>query len=149
MTTSLKETDAQLASEQILASAMQNADAFLEAAGEEIPVLAEHLRRRELQPVLGRMGQLLQGLGSLARLSVELNQLAPGTDKPPLDLGPMTDALRRLVDCQERHDWSAAAATLEQNVGRQIPHWREAIRTSLESHRVAVGQGARELVPSP
>ena len=109
--------------------ALATAHHFLTAVQEELPALVAGLRTGGMVQVSTEVGHLLDGLGSLARLSLDVTDLfrglPQGANAGP-DIGELARALRDLVHAQEARDDARVAGVIEAEIGPLVGRWREA-----------------------
>ncbi len=123
--------------EEIALRALATAERFLEAARQEIPNIARHLREGELQEAMGSLGNLLEGLGSIARLTVDMEQVVGSTSRlrERVDLGELTRNLKEIVRGQEERDWNRVADVVEHRIAPHLASWREVFAAEANSLR--------------
>ncbi|UCF67195.1 MAG: hypothetical protein JSV80_15675 [Acidobacteriota bacterium] len=129
---------------QLAVRALTRADRFLLAVAQEIPGIAQRLRRGEIAEVKLHLEHLLDGLGSLARLAIDIERLEEslGRTRPEgFDLGQMARALRDFVHAQEARDWPGSAEVLETRIAPQVPRWRHLFHVRLSSLQSAPSTG--------
>lgn len=112
--------------QEIARRALASAGQFLKAAEQLIPGLVTLLRAGQVQEAQTTLTQFLGGLGSLARLSADLNRVDVAPQTPPVDLQELAGVLEQLVQIQERRDWEELAQYLETAFPPRLARWRQA-----------------------
>lgn len=115
--------------------ALDTAERFLAAVEQETPHLVALLRQGKVEEASGNLGFLLDGLGSLTRLAVDLENVGDPDRGRRLDLGRMARSLRDLVAHQEGCEWSRLADLLESEIAPQLRTWRELFKIQIERLR--------------
>ncbi|GEM_PF-3346330 len=127
------------AAEQAVIQALTTAQHFLEAADKGIPEICVALRADEIQTVSQDLSNLLDGLGSLAHMAIDLGQMRTGTRlEASIDVGAMTRSLRDLVRSEESKDWSSVATILEAEIRPVLSGWRHFVGSHIERCRAKV-----------
>ncbi|MDQ7088190.1 MAG: hypothetical protein Q9Q13_10190 [Acidobacteriota bacterium] len=124
-------TDAQSMALRALSTARQ----FLGAVQREAPELIAGLREGRTQEAGAKLGFLLDGLGSLTRLAVDLVQVKGADEDVGVDFGAMARSLADLVRHQEANDWEATAALIETEIAPQLSAWDEFFQIQIEKIR--------------
>ncbi len=122
---------------EIALRALVTAGRFLEAARVEIPNIARQLREGSLPEAMGGLGNLLEGLGSIARLTVDMEQVVGPASRlrERVDLGDLTVNLKEIVRGQEEQDWHRVADVVEHRIAPRLAAWQEAFSAELEALR--------------
>lgn len=115
--------------------ALDTAERFLGAVEQETPGLVALLRQGKVEEASGNLGFLLDGLGSLTRLAVDLENVGDPGPGRGLDLGRMARSLRDLVAHQEGGHWDRLADLLEAEIAPQLHTWRELFKIQIERLR--------------
>ncbi len=124
-------TDAQSIALRALSTARQ----FLCAVQRETPELIAGLREGRVEEAGTKLGFLLDGLGSLTRLAVDLVKVKGADEEVSLDFGAMARSLADLVKHQEAQDWEATAALIETQIAPQLSVWDEFFQIQIEKIR--------------
>ncbi len=123
--------------EEIALRALATAGRFLDAARAEIPNIARHLREGALPEAMGSLGNLLEGLGSIARLTVDMEQVVGPSSRlrEQVDLGELTVNLKEIVRGQEEHDWHRVADVVEHRIAPRLAAWKDVFAAEAEALR--------------
>jgi len=117
--------------EEIALRALATAGRFLDAARAEIPNIARHLREG---------WNLLEGLGSIARLTVDMEQVVGPSSRlrERVDLGELTVNLKEIVRGQEEQDWNRVADVVEHRIAPRLAAWKDVFAAEAEALRQQV-----------
>lgn len=103
--------------------ALASADRFLSEAGPVLSGVAGELRAGNIEPALGDLTRVLDGVVSLASLSNDLARVVPGASTVPIE--EFRDVLKTIVELEEARDWAALAGALERGLVPRLSRWRE------------------------
>ncbi len=114
---------------EIAGRALESADRFLAAAETTVAGVAGQLRAGLVEPALGELTRVLDGVVSLASLSSDLRHVAPQAAIVPVE--EFRDVLKSIVELEESRDWAALADGLERGLVPRLGRWRQVFAQAL------------------
>ena len=109
-------------------AALGSAADFLGAADALAATLGRRLRRGECATAAPELLELLEGLGAVSRVLVDLERAAPwSASRATAALAEIAATLRETVARLERRDWSSLGELLELQLRARLGAWRQTI----------------------